>query len=279
MPLFKAACIQLRSSCSVSCNVEGASALIREAAGKGASYIQTPEMTHLVARKRDDLMREVKLEADDEGVAQFSKLAAELKITLHIGSLAILRDDGKVANRAFIFGPDGHPLATYDKIHMFDVDLDNGESWRESNTYEAGVCSPVVKTQQGTIGLAICYDIRFPEVFRAQALAGANILTSPACFTRQTGMAHWHVLMRARAIEKGCFMVSAAQGGQHEDGRETYGHSIIVDPWGKVLAEADHDEPGFIIADVDISHVTKARQKIPVLTHGREFDTSLKPSI
>lgn len=275
---FKAACIQLRSTRSISDNVEKTSALIREAASNGARYIQTPEMTHLVASKRDDLMAEIKLEANDEGVAAFSKLAADLKITLHIGSLAILRNDGKVANRAFVFGPDGACLATYDKIHMFDVDLDNGESWRESNTYEPGICSPIVETALGSIGLAICYDVRFPEVFRTQALAGAYILTSPACFTRQTGMAHWNILMRARAIENGCFMISAAQGGQHDDGRVTYGHSIIVDPWGEILAQADHDEPGFIIADIDLSSVRAARQKIPVLTHGRKFDTSFLSS-
>ncbi|MEP2942516.1 MAG: carbon-nitrogen hydrolase family protein [Hyphomicrobiales bacterium] len=279
MPLFKAACIQLRATCSISHNVEEASALIRKAAGDGANYIQTPEMTHLVASNREDLMQRVKLEADDQGVAQFSKLASDLQVTLHIGSLAILRDDGKVANRAFVFGPDGRCLVTYDKIHMFDVDLDNGESWRESNTYQAGTCSPVVQTQLGAIGLAICYDVRFPEVFRAQALAGANILTSPSCFTQQTGMAHWHVLMRARAIENGCFMISAAQGGLHEDGRQTYGHSLIIDPWGNILAEADHDRPGVILADIDISSAYQARKKIPVLTHGREFDTSFSTSI
>lgn len=274
MAAFKAACIQTRATRSVDDNVATVSALIREAAGKGAAYIQTPEMTHLVESNRAGLMSQVALEGEDPGVAAFAKLAAELRVILHIGSLAILREDGKVANRAFLFGPDGRRLASYDKIHMFDVDLDNGESWRESNTYKPGTRSPIVKTPVANIGLAICYDVRFPEIFRRQALSGAEILTAPACFTRQTGKAHWRTLMCARAIENGAFMISAAQGGKHDDGRETYGHSIVVDPWGEILAEADHDEPGILIADIDMDVLSRVRRKIPVLTHGREFDTS-----
>lgn len=272
--MFKAACIQLRSTRLVGENIETASQLIRAAAEDGARYIQTPEMTHLVETGRASLMDKIVEEPQDQGVKAFSALAKELGITLHIGSLAILRGDGKVANRAFIFGPDGGLLTTYDKIHMFDVDLDNGERWRESNTYEPGISSPVVETVDAKVGVAICYDVRFPEVFRRQALAGAEILTAPACFTRQTGQAHWHVLMRARAIENASFMISAAQGGSHEDGRTTFGHSIIVDPWGNVLADSENDEPGFISAKIDLQDVVKARKRIPVLTHGREFDTS-----
>src|SRR5690606_14182235 len=157
------------------------------------------------------------------------------------GSTAIARSDGKVANRGFVFAPDGTLRATYDKIHMFDVDLDNGESWRESATYQPGNASTVVDLPFARLGLAVCYDLRFPQLFRAQAMAGAEVLTVPAAFTRQTGEAHWHVLQRARAIENGAIVIAAAQGGKHEDGRETYGHSLIVDPWGRVLAEADHD--------------------------------------
>lgn len=278
MTVFKAACIQTCATRSITENVKTTCALINEAASSGAVYIQTPEMTHLVERSRTSLMAKIKLEADDIGVTAFSHLAAKLGVTLHIGSIAILRDDGKVANRAFLFGPDGGCLSTYDKIHMFDVDLDNGESWRESNTYEPGLRSPVIDTAIGRVGLAICYDIRFPELFRQQALAGADILTSPACFTRQTGEAHWRTLMKARAIENGAFMISAAQGGVHDDGRETYGHSIIVDPWGTILSEAPGDKPGIIVADIDMSAITKARKSIPVLTHGREFDTSAPSS-
>lgn len=272
--MFKAACIQLRSTRSVGENIETASQLIRAAAKDGATYIQTPEMTHLVETGRAPLMEKIVEEHQDQGVKAFGVLAKELGITLHIGSLAVLRDDGKVANRAFVFGPDGRLITIYDKIHMFDVDLDNGERWRESNTYEPGITSPVVETVDAKIGVAICYDVRFPEVFRRQALAGADILTAPACFTRQTGQAHWHVLMRARAIENASFMISAAQGGVHEDGRKTFGHSIIVDPWGNVLADSANDEPGFISAKIDLQDVVKARKRIPVLTHGREFDTS-----
>lgn len=273
MASFTVACIQLRSRRSIPQNVAEASELIRAAATAGATYIQTPEMTHLVQSNRAELMAEIRPESEDLGVEHFAALARELNIILHIGSLAILREDGKVANRAFLFGPDGARLARYDKIHMFDVDLDNGESWRESNTYTPGSASPVVETPFARIGLAICYDVRFPEIFRRQALAGADILTSPACFTRQTGMAHWQTLMRARAIENGAFMISAAQGGKHEDGRHTYGHSIVVDPWGIVLAEADHEDPGFITAEINLESIDQARRKIPVLTHAREFAT------
>lgn len=248
--------------------------MIKAAAAQGARYVQTPEMTHLVERDRSSLMAQIRLEEDDQGVARFSKLAGDLGIILHIGSLAILREDGKVANRAFVFGRDGERLATYDKIHMFDVDLDNGERWRESNTYQAGSRSPVIDTQIGKLGIAICYDVRFPELFRRQALAGAEIITAPSCFTKQTGAAHWQTLMRARAIENGAFMIAAAQGGHHEDGRQTYGHSIIVDPWGGIVNEADDDEPGVLIGTLDMDVLAKARKRIPVLTHGREFDTS-----
>ncbi|HRP79484.1 MAG TPA: carbon-nitrogen hydrolase family protein, partial [Aquamicrobium sp.] len=200
-----------------------------------------------------------------------AKLAAELGIVVHLGSTAIARADGKIANRAFVFGPDGGLLATYDKIHMFDVDLDNGESWRESAAYTPGDAAVVVDLDFARLGLGICYDVRFPQLFRAQALAGAQILTMPAAFTRQTGEAHWHVLQRARAIENGAFVISAAQGGRHEDGRETYGHSLIVDPWGRVVAEADHDEPGVVIADIDLAEVAQARARIPNLKNAREF--------
>ncbi len=158
---------------------------------------------------------------------------------------------------------------------MFDVDLDNGESWRESATYEPGKETVIAELPFAKVGMAVCYDIRFPQLFRAQALAGANVITGPAAFTRQTGEAHWHVLQRARAIENGAFLISAAQGGVHEDGRETYGHSLIVSPWGKVLAEAAHDEPGVIVADIDVSESTAARAKVPNLKNAREFSVKV----
>ncbi|MEO1066773.1 MAG: carbon-nitrogen hydrolase family protein [Pseudomonadota bacterium] len=271
---FKAACVQLRSTRSIDDNIETASTLITKAAQDGAAYVQTPEMTHLVETGSQNVKAKIALEQADRGVAAFSDLARSLRIWLHIGSLAIDRGDGKVANRAFLFAPDGGLAGTYDKIHMFDVDLDHGESWRESNTYEPGVTSPVFETDMANIGMAICYDLRFPALFRRQAHAGAHVLTAPACFTKQTGRAHWHTLLRARAIENHAFVVAAAQGGRHEDGRETFGHSLIVDPWGAILAEADGDDPCVIMAEIDLAALDTARTRIPVLTHEREFDTA-----
>ncbi len=204
-------------------------------------------------------------------VARASSLASELGIFVHIGSTAIARGDEKMANRGFLFGPDGKRICSYDKIHMFDVDLDNGESWRESSAYEAGAEARVAHLPFATLGFAICYDVRFPQLFRTEALAGAEILTVPAAFTRQTGEAHWEILLRARAIENGAFLVAAAQGGVHEDGRETYGHSMIIDPWGRVLAEAGGAGEAVLVAEIDIAAVKAARGKIPNLKNTREF--------
>ena len=197
------------------------------------------------------------------------------RIHIHVGSNAIALPDGKLANRALVYTAGGALAATYDKIHMFDVDLDNGESWRESAAYEPGTEARVVELPETRLGLAICYDVRFPQLFRAQALAGAQVLTAPAAFTRQTGEAHWHVLMRARAIENGAWMIAAAQGGVHEDGRETFGHSIIVDPWGRVVADAGDAEPGIIYAEIDPAASAAARAKIPNLKNARDFGVRL----
>ncbi len=267
----KVAALQMRSSTSLERNIADFEALVREAAAEGATYVQSPEMTGALVRDRAALKAMIASDDKDALVARAAQLAAELGIVVHVGSTAIARPDGKVANRAFVFGPDGKRLATYDKIHMFDVDLDNGESWRESATYEPGRVSTVVDLPFGRVGLAVCYDLRFPQLFRAQALAGASVLTVPAAFTRQTGEAHWHVLIRARAIENGAFVIAAAQGGTHEDGRETYGHSLIVDPWGKVLAEADGAEPGVVIAEIDLAASAAARGKVPNLKNARDF--------
>jgi predicted amidohydrolase len=246
-------------------------ALVREAAGLGATYVQTPEMTGAMVREKEAREKLFVPEDRDIIVATARRLAEELGLFLHIGSTAILREDGKVANRALLFSPTGETLASYDKIHMFDVDLDHGESWRESAAYEPGTRAVTARINDATLGFAICYDLRFPQLFRAEALAGAQVLTVPAAFTRQTGEAHWHVLLRARAIENGAFVVAAAQGGQHEDGRETFGHSLIVDPWGRVLAEADHDRPGVVVAEIDPAQSAAARGKIPNLKNAREF--------
>lgn len=271
MAIFTAACVQLRSNRDVAANSAAAEALIREAAATGADYVQTPEMTNLLERSREDLMAKIRVEGEDPSLARFRELAAELDIWLHIGSLAILLEPGKAANRGFLIGPDGSLKARYDKIHMFDVDLPNGESWRESATYRPGCESLVADLPFARLGMAVCYDVRFPALFRAQARAGAEVLTMPAAFTRQTGEAHWHVLQRARAIENGAFVISSAQGGKHEDGRETYGHSLIVNPWGAVIAELDHDEPGFVTARIDTEETQKARQRIPAIANERDF--------
>lgn len=275
MSSFSAACIQLRSGKTVSENAAVAEDLIRSAVRDGARFVQTPEMSNVLVRSRGELMERITEASADPFLAMARVLSAELGIHLHIGSLAVLAGHDKVANRGFLIGPDGAVLTSYDKIHMFDVDLPNGESWRESATYQAGDVSPVVDLPIAKLGMAICYDVRFPAIFRSQAREGAEILTAPAAFTRQTGEAHWHVLQRSRAIENGAFVISAAQGGTHEDGRETYGHSLIVDPWGSVIAELDHDEPGYVLADIDTEKVTKARQRIPAIANERVFSCRL----
>lgn len=271
MGVFRAAAIQMRSGESPERNAVDLERLVREAASQGATYIQTPEMTGALIRDKEARAASFTSEDKDIVVSTARRLAKELGVFLHIGSTAILRADGKLANRALLFGPDGAALATYDKIHMFDVDLDNGESWRESAAYEPGTEAVVTEIEGAKLGFAVCYDLRFPQLFRAEALAGADLLSVPAAFTRQTGEAHWHVLLRARAIENGAYVVAAAQGGLHEDGRETYGHSLIVDPWGRIIAEAAHDEPDVIVAEIDPAQSLAARKKIPNLRNARDF--------
>lgn len=266
------ACIQMRSGLVIDENIEALDALVRQAASEGATYIQTPEMTGILQKNRKGLFAEIKPQENDTLVAHSAKLSKELSIWLHIGSHAILVGDEKAANRAFLFNPLGELVTTYDKIHMFDVDLDNGESWRESKVYQAGDKSQLVNADDFKLGMSICYDIRFPNLYRGYALEGAQILTAPAAFTRQTGRAHWHILQRSRAIENGAFIISAAQGGDHDDGRETYGHSLIVNPWGEIIAELDNEDPGFISVVIDLNEVKQARQKIPNLANVRDFN-------
>ncbi|MFN3546798.1 MAG: carbon-nitrogen hydrolase family protein [Mesorhizobium sp.] len=271
MSVLKVAALQMRSGTDPLANARTFEAMVREAAASGARYVQSPEMTGGLVRDREALRSILRSENDDIIARTASELAAELGIAIHVGSMAIALDGGKVANRAFLFAPDGSLVTTYDKIHMFDVDLDNGESWRESATYQPGGRAVVATLDDTRFGLAVCYDLRFPQLFRTQALAGAEVLTVPAAFTRQTGEAHWHVLLRARAIENGAFVIAAAQGGRHEDGRETFGHSMVVDPWGRILAEADHDEPAVVIAEIDTAASASARRKVPNLRNAREF--------
>jgi predicted amidohydrolase len=268
---FQAACVQLRSTTDVEENIETVERLVREAAGAGAEYVQTPEMTNIVERRRTSLAAKIQPEEDDSAVKRFGALAAELGIILHVGSLALKASDGKIANRALIFGQSGEVLARYDKIHLFDVDLPNGESWRESAVYHPGGKAVAVDLPWLRLGVSICYDVRFPHLYRALAHSGACALSAPAAFTRQTGEAHWHVLQRARAIENGAFVISAAQAGQHADGRETYGHSIIVAPWGEVLAEGGGDGPEVVLAEIDPALSGEARARIPSLANERPF--------
>lgn len=268
---MKIALVQMRAGRDFSANVEAACALVEQAADAGASYVQTPEMTTLIERDRDAMRGQVTLEAARVAAGRFSALAATLGVTLHVGSMAVPLADGRFANRAHLFGTDGALITCYDKIHMFDVDLAGGESWRESAAYAPGERCVVADTGSFKLGLGICYDLRFASLFRAQAQAGAHVLSAPAAFTRQTGQAHWHVLLRARAIETGSFMTAAAQGGHHEDGRETFGHSLVIDPWGRLVAEKADDAPGVLVAQLDLSMVEDARAKIPALRHDRAF--------
>ena len=266
---FVAACVQMRTGRDPGANRDAAVAGLKRAASEGARYIQTPEMTSLLERDRARLFEIVTGEDQDQTLAALRQTARDSAAWVHVGSLAVRTGD-RVANRAFLIDPQGGLVASYDKVHLFDVDLPSGESWRESSTYAGGTCAVVAETPVATFGLSICYDIRFPALYRGLAEAGAEVLTAPACFTRQTGEAHWHVLQRARAIETGSFMISAAQGGLHEDGRESFGHSLIIDPWGRILAEGG-TEPGVILAEIDLGLVADARARVPALRNARPF--------
>ncbi|MFL1874987.1 carbon-nitrogen hydrolase family protein [Hansschlegelia beijingensis] len=267
---FIAACVQMRSGRTVSRNVEEAVRLVSDAAAQGANYVQTPEMTNILVRSRAELFDAILPEEACPALAAFQELARATGVYLHLGSLAIRLEGERAANRSFLIDPEGDIVARYDKIHMFDVDLPDGETWRESETYRPGEQAVTARLPWGAIGLTICYDVRFPTLHRALAEAGAEVLASPAAFTKKTGEAHWHVLLRARAVETGSFVVAAAQGGKHEDGRETFGHSMIIDPWGRVLAEAG-DSPGVVMAEIDLDKAPEIRRRIPSLENGRRF--------
>ena len=271
MTKVMATCIQMRSSDSVSENVAIAVGLIDQAARAGAQLVVTPEMTSLLDRRPGALLEKAKVQDEDAALSVFRETAAQLGIELVIGSLAIKIDEAHCANRSFFISRRGEVIASYDKIHMFDVELGEGETYRESKRFQAGHRLEIVSINQVAVGLTVCYDLRFPEVYRNLAKAGAQIITIPSAFTKITGQAHWHVLLRARAIEAGCFILAPAQTGLHADGRETYGHSLIIDPWGSVLAEKKIDEPGFILAELDLDKVREARAKIPSLTHDRPY--------
>jgi predicted amidohydrolase len=268
---FKAAMIQMRSGLKPNANIGDAVRLIGEAKSAGADYVLTPEMTNILAARREQLFAAVVEEEADASLTTLRELARKLGIYVHIGSLAIRISNDRAANRSFLIDPKGDIAARYDKIHMFDVDLADGESYRESRNYRPGELAVLADLPWGRLGLTVCYDLRFPALYRALAEAGATMLAIPSAFTKQTGEAHWHVLMRSRAIENGCFVFAAAQGGKHENGRDTYGHSLVVDPWGRIIAEGG-TEPGIIMAEIDLAEVAKARARIPSLQHGRRFE-------
>jgi len=267
---FKAACVQLRSSGDVAENIRSTSALVREAAGQGARFIATPENTNIMAENNRAKLDATFDEANDPSLPAFSALAKDLKVWLLIGSLHIKVSDTKTANRSFLFAPDGTVRARYDKIHLFDVTVAQGESYRESSQVEGGQTCVLADTEFGLLGMTVCYDLRFPQLYRRLAQKGAFAFTIPSSFTVPTGEAHWNVLMRARAIENGAFVIAPAQGGLHANGRKTYGHSLIVGPWGDVLAEAG-TEPCVIVAEIDPQLSAAAREKVPSLQHDRDF--------
>jgi predicted amidohydrolase len=263
--------IQLRTPADQAAALAQATPLVREAAAAGAQMIATPEGSNILQRRREALFENIQPAERDPAVIGLTELAHELGVWLLIGSALVKRPDGQCANRSILVRPDGSVAATYDKLHMFDVDLPTGEHIRESASYTPGDRAVVASAAGAALGLTICYDLRFPKLHNALAKAGAEVLSVPSAFTQPTGRAHWEVLLRARAIETGSFVIAPAQGGTHEDGRATWGHSMAVAPWGEVIALADHDEPAVVMADLDLAEVAKARAAIPALTNERAF--------
>ena len=265
---FTAACVQLSSGPEPAANVAAAAALVREAKAAGADLVMTPETSNMLGLGRRDMMAAARPEAEDPSLAAFRELAAETGAWLLLGSLVLRASGDKLANRSLLIDPGGHIVARYDKIHMFDVEIPDGQSYRESKAYAPGAQAVTADLPWGRLGMTVCYDLRFPQLYRALAQAGADFLSIPSAFTRFTGQAHWHVLLRARAIETGCFVFAPAQCGSHEGGRETYGHSLIVAPWGEVLGDGG-TAPGVTLAEIDPAEVAKARAMIPALDHDR----------
>jgi len=269
--------VQLNASDMPLDNLAITEGMIREAVAGGAEFVATPEVTNIISTSRSHQKQVLNAEADDPTLARLRAVAADLKTTLLIGSLAVLSGDadGRFANRSFLIGPDGEILGRYDKIHMFDVDIDKVETWRESDGYRPGGQAVVADSPVGRIGMTICYDMRFPALYRHLAQSGAEILTIPAAFSPVTGKAHWEILLRARAIETGCFVIAPAQCGDHSVSRgrprQTHGHSLIVAPWGEVLADGG-SKPGVTLTDIDLDEVAKARARVPSLSHDRPFE-------
>ena len=267
--MTRIALFQSNTGIDPAANADGLGKAIAEAAAGGAEILFTPEMSGLLDRDSTRAAKNLHREEEDDVLAACREAAKQHRIWLHIGSLAVLVDDGKVANRGFVIDREGNIRARYDKLHLFDVDLPTGESWRESNVYSAGKDVVLVNgTPIGKLGLTICYDLRFPGLFARLAEADADVIAVPAAFTVPTGKAHWHILLRARAIEAGLFIVAAAQVGHHDDGRNTFGHSLVIDPWGEVLLDMG-EQPGVGFADVDLKRISDVRGRIPALNHRR----------
>jgi len=265
---MRIALAQLTSGIDPAANARRLVEVVAQARDGGAAMLFTPEMTGLLDRDRARAAAHLTDEESDPTLAAAREAAAQYGIWLHLGSLALRRPDGRLANRGFVIDGEGAIRARYDKLHLFDVDLPTGESWRESAAYAAGEGAVVVDTPVGALGLSICYDLRFPALYQALSDGGATMLAIPAAFTRPTGAAHWHVLMRARAIESAAFVIAAAQTGAHEDGRATYGHSLVVDPWGEVLLDMG-ETSGVGFAEIDPERIAEVRSRVPVLDHRR----------
>ncbi len=272
---MRVAAIQMCSGTEPGPNLEALDTLVGEAAAQGAVYVLSPEVTVVLAENREGLSLVAGPWEDNPAIARASEIARRHKINLHLGSLAVALEDGRFANRSVLFGTDGAILATYDKIHLFDATLPGVREYRESATYRGGDRAVTAEVAGFELGLTICYDVRFPQLHAALAKAGAQVLSVPAAFTVPTGEAHWEILLRSRAIETGSYVIAAAQGGQHQNGRSTYGHSMIVDPWGKIIAEIDGDQPGIITAELDLAAVAEARARVPALANAREFSLSV----
>ncbi len=263
--------VQLRTPNTAAAALAHVVPLVRKAAAKGARLILTPESTNVVQRDRTELLAQLRPLEEDTVVTGLRDLAAKLGVELLIGSALVRREDGKLANRSILVGADGAVRATYDKIHMFDVDLPNGERYRESAAYTPGEAAVVADSAAGRLGFSVCYDLRFAALYRALAEAGAQLIAVPSAFTRPTGEAHWETLLRARAIETGAYVLAPAQGGVHADGRGTWGRSLVVAPWGDVVAKLDHDDPGVLMAELDPAKVAAARAAVPSLANARSF--------
>lgn len=265
---MKASLLQMTSGIDPVANARTIADGVAKAAADGSAMLFTPEMSGLLDGNRERARQHVVAEEQDLVLAATREAAAKHAIWVHLGSLALKGEGDKFLNRGFVIDDTGAIKASYDKLHLFDVDLATGESWRESNTYNRGERAILVDTPIGRLGLAICYDMRFPDLFRALSDAGATALSVPAAFTRPTGQAHWHVLLRARAIEAAAYLIATAQTGEHEDGRATYGHSLVIDPWGEVLLDMG-EEAGLGSAEIDLARVEDVRSRVPVLRHRR----------